>query len=112
LHALTLKVYSAASVAEVFAAPALHMITALSFFDPEFAKRTHLVLGSFHKILKGLLIFVGVGRCLVFFAGKASVVKGSALEAITFFALDTSEIIAIYTSIIDEGVGTVGSGAP
>jgi hypothetical protein len=88
------------------------MIAALSFFDPEFAKRTHLILGTFHKILKGLLIFVGVGRRLVFFAGKASVVKGSALETITFFALDTSEIVAIYTCIINKGVCTVGSGAP
>jgi hypothetical protein len=88
------------------------MITALSFFDPEFAKRTHLVLGTFNKILKGFFVFVGVGRRLVFFAGKTSVVKGSALEAITFFALDTSKIVAINSCIIDKGVGTVGSGTP
>jgi hypothetical protein len=112
LHAFTLKIDSTASVAEVFATPALHMIAALSFFDPEFAKRAHLILGSFNKILKGLFVFVGVGRSLVFFTGKTSVVKGSALETITFFALDTSEIVAIYTCVIDKGVCTVGSGAP
>jgi hypothetical protein len=88
------------------------MIAALSFFDPEFAKRTHLILGTFNEILKGLFIFVGISRRLVFFAGKTSVVKGSALETITFFALDTSEIVAIYTGVINKGVGTVGSGAP
>jgi hypothetical protein len=88
------------------------MIAALSFFDPEFAKRTHLVLGSFYEILKGLFVFVGVSRRLIFFAGKTSVVKGSALETITFFALDTSEIVAINSGIIDKGVGTVGSGTP
>ena len=60
LDALTLKVNATTYVAEVFAASTLHMVAALGFFDPEFAERTHLVLGTFHELLKGLFILVRV----------------------------------------------------
>lgn len=60
VHARALQVNIATSVTKVFAAAALHMVTPLSFFDPKFAEGTHLVFGAFHKLLKGLFIFVRV----------------------------------------------------
>jgi len=112
LHTLTLKVNTTALVAEVFPASALHMIAALGFFNPKFAERTHLVLGAFHKLLKSFFILIGVSWRLIFFAGKTSVIKSSALETIAFVALDTSEVIAIYSCIVDESVGAVRGRAP
>ncbi len=112
LNTLTLLVDTAASIAEVFAASALHMVTTLGFFDPKFAERTHLILGTFHKLLKSLFRLVRVCWCLIFFAGKTSVVKASALETIAFFALNTSEIVSIYSGIINKSVGAVCCRAP
>jgi hypothetical protein len=78
-HALTLKVYPSALVAEVFAASALHMIAALGFFDPEFAEGTHLVFGTFDKFLESFFILVWINRCLIFFASHPLMIKSSAL---------------------------------
>lgn len=39
-------------------------------------------------------------------------IKSSALETIAFLALDTSEVVAIYSGVIDESVGAVCSWAP
>ena len=111
LNTLTLLVDTAASIAEVFAASALHMVTTLGFFDPKFAERTHLILGTFHQLLKGLLVIVRVGRRLMFSAGKASVLRSPVLETIRFLGLITSEVVAIYYSVIDESLGAAHSRA-
>jgi hypothetical protein len=99
-------------VAEVFAASALHMVAALGFPDPEFAKRAHFILGTFHKLQKCLFILVRVSLSLILIAGKASVVKDSALKTITFFALVTSKTIAINSSFIEKSIIAVCCGAP
>jgi hypothetical protein len=88
------------------------MVAALCFFYPKLAEGTHLILGTFHKVLKGLFIFVWVCLSLIFFAGKASMEKSSTLKTIAFLALDTSKIIAINSCVIYEGIGAVRSRTP
>ena len=56
ISAWTLRVWTATFVAEFFAASALHMITALSLFDPEFAVWALLTFWFFDKTLE---LFVG-----------------------------------------------------
>ncbi len=58
--ARALLIHASASVAELFAAPASHMIAAVGFFDPEIAEGAHLVLGTPYILQEGLLVFVRV----------------------------------------------------
>ncbi len=88
------------------------MVASLCFSDPKFAERTLLILGTFHKLLKGLFRLIGVSCRLIFFAGETSVEKNSTLQAIPFFAWDTSKIVAIYSIFINECVGAICGRAP
>ncbi len=57
-RALLLK--TSASVAELFAAPASHMVAADVFLDPEIVEGAHHVLGNPDILQEGLLVFVRV----------------------------------------------------
>ena len=58
LTTFTLHVDTTAPVAEVPAAPAPHVIAALSLFDPDMAVRALFNLHSSHKALEQLLCFI------------------------------------------------------
>ena len=60
LTASTCSVHATASIAELFATPAAHVVTTLSFLDPEIAEGAHLVLGTPDILQEGLLVFVWV----------------------------------------------------
>ena len=60
IKARALLIQASASVAELFAASASHMIAADGFLDPEIAEGAHLVLGTPDILQEGLLVFVWV----------------------------------------------------
>jgi hypothetical protein len=65
LVALALFVDAATLIAELHAAPALHVIAALSFLDPDLAKGTLLELGTLHKFFKLVILFFWLDAQLV-----------------------------------------------
>lgn len=84
--AFTLPVNTTAFVAEVFAAPAGHVVAPCGAFYPEIAMRTLLIFLSFDELEEGLVTGAFIVGDLVFFARLANVVVDATVQAVSFLA--------------------------
>lgn len=111
-HARAFLVDPSASIAEIFTAPAFHVITPLRLFNPELTEWTLLVLSSFDEFFEKLICLIWVLRCLELFAGHILVKLTTAREAVSFLALGTVVVIAILPLLVHEGILAIGSRTP
>ena len=105
-------VVATAYVAEISAAPALHVVAAFSFFDPHGALWTLLEFGALHKLLKSLVQQIRIPISLKLLAGLLLVRLSFAIQAIFFLTLDALEIFAVPSFIKHKGIVAVRSGTP
>ena len=112
LTASTCSVNATASIAELFATPAAHVVTTLSFLDPEIAEGALLVLSAAHELLEGLIVLVWVSANLEFIARLPHVVRGLTGETVALFTNVTTEIVAIYFRVKNKAIIAIGTRAP
>lgn len=91
--ASALAVFSATDVAELRAALAGHMVTALGFFHPKFAFVALLETHASDKLEKLTVVLVNLLLNLVVFTGHAIVVDALAIEAVVLVARWANEFI-------------------
>ena len=85
---------SATSVAKFLAASASHMVTSNGFFDPKFAKRTHLILRAPDISLESYFVIVRVLAHSILFTSEFTVIGDTASQTIVLVAEFASEIVA------------------
>jgi hypothetical protein len=86
---------SATSIAKFLAASASHMVASDGFFDPKFAKRTHLILRTPDISLESYFVLVRVLAHSIFFTSEFTVVGDTASQTIVLVADVAREIVAL-----------------